>query len=225
MAAPATFKKDGSKATTAAKLDATVFGVEVANHELLKQAYEAYLANGRENLAVVKTRGLVSGGGKKPWKQKGTGRSRFGSSRNPIWRGGGIVFGPTGEENYSKKLNVKAKRLALRQALSLAAETGKVSVIETIGSKEGKTAEIAGLLAKVNAKGRVLIVTDNKDEQLVRATRNLSQLVVVHADYLNVYDTLNADTILFSQKALDAATARLKGEATPAAKDNDGGNE
>ena len=80
----------------AAKLDKAVFGVEVKNHEFTQAAYDTYLANGRENLAVTKTRGLVSGGGKKPWKQKGTGRARFGSRCNPIWRGGGIVFGPTG---------------------------------------------------------------------------------------------------------------------------------
>src|SRR6267378_3250149 len=107
MATIPTYTKSGNKATTAAKLDKDVFGVVPTNHELLKQAYVAYLANIRENLAVTKTRGLVSGGGKKPWKQKGTGRARFGSTRNPIWRGGGIVFGPTGNENYSKSLNIK----------------------------------------------------------------------------------------------------------------------
>src|SRR5688572_6907197 len=121
-----TFTKSGTKATTAAKLDQTVFAVVPENHELLKLAYNAYLANGRENLAQTKTRGLVSGGGKKPWKQKGTGRARFGSSRNPIWRGGGIAFGPTGNENYTIKVNVSAKRLALRQALSLSAVEGRI---------------------------------------------------------------------------------------------------
>src|SRR5437763_6792278 len=126
--AVATFTKSGTKAATPAKLDKTVFAVDIKNHELLKQAYEAYLANGRENLAVTKTRGLVRGGGRKQWKQKGTGRARFGSSRNPIWRGGGIVFGPTGEENYSKQLNIKAKRQAIRQALSVASSADKVSV-------------------------------------------------------------------------------------------------
>src|SRR5262249_21756131 len=110
-----TFTKAGAKAEAAAKLDASIFGQVPEKHELLKQAYVAYLANGRDNLAVTKTRGLVRGGGKKPWKQKGTGRARFGSSRNPIWRGGGIVFGPTGEENYTHKLHVTAKRLAVRQ--------------------------------------------------------------------------------------------------------------
>ncbi|MGH7238265.1 MAG: 50S ribosomal protein L4, partial [Candidatus Saccharimonadales bacterium] len=86
-----TFTKSGAKAVTPAKLDKAIFGVEVRNHELLKSAYDAYLANGRSNLATTKTRGQVRGGGKKPWRQKGTGRARFGSSRNPIWRGGGIV--------------------------------------------------------------------------------------------------------------------------------------
>src|SRR5487761_1835511 len=114
MAVP-TYTKSGTKATTAAKLDVTVFSVMPENHELLKLAYVAYLANGRDNLAVAKTRGLVRGGGRKPWKQKGTGRARFGSSRNPIWRGAGVVFGPTGEGNYTKQLNTKAKRLAIRQ--------------------------------------------------------------------------------------------------------------
>src|SRR5258708_18548917 len=100
------------------------------NHELNKSAYVMYLANRRENLAKSKTRGLVSGGGKKPWKQKGTGRARFGSSRNPIWRGGGIAFGPTGIENYSKQMSVATKRQALRQVLSMAAAEGRIKVIE-----------------------------------------------------------------------------------------------
>src|ERR1700743_927455 len=138
--AVSTFTASGTKATTPAKLSKEVFGVEVANHQLVRQAYDTYLANGRENLAVVKTRGLVSGGGKKPWKQKGTGRARFGSSRNPIWTGGGIAFGPTGDENYSKQLNIKAKRVAIRQALTLAEQAGKIVVIEDIVSKDGKTA-------------------------------------------------------------------------------------
>src|SRR6185369_7414813 len=148
-----TFTKSGAKATTPAKLDKAVFAVMPENHELLKLAYSAYLANGRDNLAVTKTRGLVSGGGKKPWKQKGTGRARFGSSRNPIWRGGGIAFGPTGNENYTIKVNVNAKRLALRQALSLAASEGRIRVIETFDCKDGKVAPVAKLLGKIEATG------------------------------------------------------------------------
>src|SRR5580658_7425804 len=127
----ATFTKTGTKATTAATLDKSVFGLETIQHDLLKQAYVIYLANGRQNLAVTKTRGMVSGGGKKPWKQKGTGRARFGSSRVPIWRGGGVAFGPTGQENYARTMPLTAKRTALRQALSQAAQEKRVIILET----------------------------------------------------------------------------------------------
>jgi large subunit ribosomal protein L4 len=210
----ATYTKTGTKATTAAKLDEAVFGVEVKNHELLKEAYIAYLANGRENLAVTKTRGLVRGGGRKPWKQKGTGRARFGSSRNPIWRGGGIAFGPTGEENYSKSLNVKAKRLAIRQALSLSAGSDKVIVIEDIVSQAGKTAEIAALLAKIDATRNVLVVVESKAPELIRAARNLNQIKLVSAKYLTTFDVMNADRIVFTQKALVITTEWLGQKAT-----------
>lgn len=198
----ATYTKSGGKATNAAKLDTSIFDVAVENHELIKQAYVAYMANGRENLAVTKTRGLVSGGGKKPWKQKGTGRARFGSSRVPIWRGGGITFGPTGEENYSKKLNVKAKRQAIRQALSMANQEGRISVIEAIAAKDGKTREVASLLNKIGAKRRTLLVVDTKDADIVRASANLQDVTLVTAKYLNVFDIVNAHHIVISQKAL-----------------------
>lgn len=209
----ATYTKAGTKATTTAKLDKAVFGIEVTNHELLKAAYGAYLANSRTNLAVTKTRGLVRGGGKKPWKQKGTGRARFGSSRVPIWRGGGITFGPTGLENYSKQLNTKAKRLAIRQALSLAAASDKVIVIEDVVSKVGKTADLAKLLTKLGAKRRVVIVVEKKTPELMRAAQNLSQVILVGASYINVYDVMNADCLVFSQPALQATAAWL-GAAT-----------
>lgn len=207
--AVATYTKTGTKAATPAKLDKQVFGVEAKNHELLKQAYTTYLANGRENLATTKTRGLVRGGGKKPWKQKGTGRARFGSSRNPIWRGGGIVFGPSGQENYSKSLNTKAKRQAIRQALSLASSSSKITVIEDIVSKTGKTADLAALLNKIGASRRVLLVVDTKAPELVRAANNLPEVQVISATYLNVYDVMNADCIVFSQAALAATTEWL----------------
>jgi large subunit ribosomal protein L4 len=201
MASVPTFSANGSKATTAAKLDAKVFGVETPNHELLKLAYETYLSNSRVNLAVVKTRGLVRGGGKKPWKQKGTGRARFGSSRNPIWRGGGIVFGPTGLENYTKKLSTQSKRLALRQALSVKAASGRVSIVDKLVSKEGKTSEIAQLLTKFGANRTVLIAVAEKTPELIRACSNLQKVTLVGAKYLNVYNILNADSVLLTADA------------------------
>lgn len=209
----ATYTKAGTKATTAATLNKAVFGVVPKNHELLKAAYVMYLANGRQNLAVVKTRGLVRGGGKKPWKQKGTGRARFGSSRVPIWRGGGITFGPTGQENYSKQMNTKAKRLAIRQALSLGADAGKVIVIEDIVSKGGKTAELHKLMLKIGVERSALIVVEQKTPELTRACQNLQGVKLVSAHYVNVYDVLNADKIIFSKPALAATTAWLSKEA------------
>ncbi len=208
-----TYTTAGVKATTPAKLDKAVFGVDVANHELLKSAYTAYLANSRQNLAVTKTRGLVRGGGKKPWKQKGTGRARFGSSRNPIWRSGGIVFGPTGQENFSKRLNVKAKRTAVRQALSLASTANKIIVIDDLASKNGKTAELAKLLAKIKAERNVLLVVEQKTPELMRAAQNLANAQVVSAKYLSVYAVLNADCIVFSKAALTVTTGWLGKEA------------
>lgn len=202
MASVSTYTKSGAKATAAAKLDTTVFGVMPENHELLKLAYTAYLANGRENLAVVKTRGLVSGGGRKPWKQKGTGRARFGSTRNPIWRGGGIVFGPTGEENYTKKMHVNAKRQAIRQALSLAANEGRIKIVEDFAF-DGKVKTTTDFLKKIDAQGSVLLVTDHKDEKSDRSTRNLQKVSVVHAQYLNVFSILNSDVIVMSKPALE----------------------
>ncbi len=213
--AVATYTKTGTKATTPAKLDKTIFGVEIANHELVKAAYDMYLANGRENLAVTKTRGLVRGGGKKPHPQKGTGRARAGSRRSPLWRSGGTMFGPTGAENYSKRLNVKAKRVATRQALSLAHSDNKIVVIEDIVSKDGKTAEVAKLLVKIGAKRNVLIVVDHKTSELTRATRNVPNVKAVSAAYLNVYDVLNADCIVFSQKALPVVNGWLGAAAKP----------
>ncbi len=207
-----TYTASGTKAATAAKLPKQVFGVEVKNHELLKQAYETYLAAGRENLAVTKTRGLVSGGGRKPWKQKGTGRARFGSSRNPIWRGGGIVFGPTGHENYTMKLSTSAKRVALRQALSIAADDNKVVVIEKLASKEGKTAEFAKLMTKIGTERSALVVVVDKTDELVRASRNLPEVKLVNAKYLNVFDIMNAHSIVLTSDAVKQVEEWLGGD-------------
>lgn len=208
LSAP-TYAKSGAKATTAAKLSEQVFGVLPQNFELVKLAYNAYLANGRSNLANTKTRGLVSGGGKKPWKQKGTGRARAGSIRSPIWRGGGITFGPTGQENYTKAISTASKRLALRQALSLAADEKQVTVIEAFEIKGGKTAEAAKLLSKLGAKGNVLIFVENLDEALTRALRNVPNVKVAHASYANVYDVLNADSIVVTKQGLAIIEAQL----------------
>lgn len=187
-------------ADKAPALPKEVFGLEVTNHELLKLAYDSYLANSRTASATTKTRGLVRGGGKKPWKQKGTGRARFGSSRNPIWRGGGIVFGPLGNENYTKKISTTAKRQAIRQALSLASQAKKVHVLDVKTS--GKTAEVIAFLEKNKLTRKVLIVVDEKTPELLRGTNNIQNVLLVTTTYLNVYHILNADAIVLSKASL-----------------------
>lgn len=186
-----------------AALPESVFGVDVPNHELLKLAYDAFLANSRQASATTKTRGEVRGGGKKPWKQKGTGRARFGSTRNPIWRHGGIVFGPRGNENYSKKLSKTAKKVAVRQALTLAHQAGKVIVLSFEDKMTGKTRDAAAFLKQSDLDRKVLLVTSEKTPELLRATNNLAQVLVVRATYLNVYHILNADHIVISPEALE----------------------
>lgn len=199
-----------SKKTTSAKLPADIFDVEVKNHELLKLAYDSFLANSRSAHAKAKTRGEVRGGGKKPWKQKGTGRARFGSSRNPIWRGGGIAFGPTGIANFTKKLSTNSKRVAVRQALSLANKAGKIMVLDF--KTTGKTQEAAKFLIDNKLDRKVLLVVDEKTPELMRATNNIQNVLVVKANYLSVYYILNADHIVISTKSIDVIKNWLGGD-------------
>ncbi len=206
-----TYTKAGAKASVAAKLDKKVFGVEVKTHDLLKQAYNTYLADGRTNIARTKTRGEVRGGGRKPWRQKGTGRARFGSIRVPIWRGGGITFGPTGSENYSKQLSTTMKRTAIKQALTLAATDNNITVIDAFEVKDGKTASAVKLLNKLGLK-KAVIVTTEVSEETKRSVSNLQDIQVIEAKYLNVFDALNADTIVFTKDALTFVSEWLGGE-------------
>lgn len=203
---------DTTPKTAAAKtttLPSAVFAVEVPNHELLKLAYNAYLANGRINLAKTLRRGEVSGGGKKPWRQKGTGRARFGSSRNPIWRKGGIVFGPLGNENYSLTISTGSKRVALRQALTLAAQANLVTVVDDI-KVTGKTRDMVAFLEAQKAEGKhILVVVADKSPELVRSSKNLQGVIVSQATYLNVYNILNANRIIITKDALAAVNEWL----------------
>lgn len=200
-----------TKATTPT-LPKNIFGVAVDNHELLKVAYDSYLANGRSAQPRTLERGDVRGGGKKPWAQKGTGRARFGSSRNPIWRGGGVVFGPTGNENHTKKLSTTSKRVAVIQALSLANKAKKILVSDV--KTTGKTAEIVKFLADNKLNRKTLIVVEEKTPELLRATSNLQDVLLVRSTYLNVYNILNADHIVIAPKAVKTIEAWLTGKET-----------
>lgn len=191
-----------AETTAKTTLPKSVFGVDVENHDLLKVAYDAYLANNRGANATTLQRGEVRGGGKKPWKQKGTGRARFGSSRNPIWRGGGIVFGPRGNENYTKKLSTTSKRVAVKQALSLANKAKKITIADV--KTAGKTAEVAKFLADNKLTRNTLIVVDEKTPELIRATANLQNVILTRGTFLSVYHILNADHIVIAPKAVKA---------------------
>jgi large subunit ribosomal protein L4 len=184
------------------KLNKDIFGLEVENHELLKLAYDSYLANSRSSHAKTLKRGEVSGGGKKPWKQKGTGRARFGSTRNPIWRHGGVAFGRTGEENFSKKVAKNSKKLAVRQALSLKKADKAIFVSDF--KVTGKTKDFVKILEDLKLENKaVLAVVNEKTDELLRSTDNLMNVKLVRATYLNVFDIMNADQIVIVEAALE----------------------
>ncbi len=196
-----------------ATLDKDVFGLSVENHELVKLAYDVYLANSRSSHAKTLKRGEVSGGGKKPWKQKGTGRARFGSTRNPIWRHGGVAFGRTGEENFTKKISRSAKQQAIRQALSMKNADKAIFVLDSAVKMTGKTKDAEKVLKDMKLENKnVLAVAAEKTPEVLRSTNNLANVKLVRATYLNVFDIMNADAIVFSEAGLKAATKWLKGE-------------
>lgn len=196
-----------------ATLDKDVFGLSVENHELVKLAYDAYLANSRSSHAKTLKRGEVRGGGKKPWKQKGTGRARFGSTRNPIWRHGGVAFGRTGEENFTKKISRGAKLQAVRQALSIKNKDKAVFALEPTVKLDGKTKTAAKVLKDMKLEDKlVLAVVAEKTPEILRSTNNLPNVKLVRSTYLNVFDIMNADAIVFGDEGLKATVKWLKGE-------------
>lgn len=204
-----TYTASGSKAASEMTLEKSVFGQEL-NPELLALAYRRTLANRRTNNAKTLTRGLVAGGGRKPWRQKGTGRARVGSSRTPLWRTGGIVFGPTGNENYTVNMTKKMVRSSVAQALS--AQVDKVKVIEVFQPKEAKTKSAVELLAKLEVAGRVLIIVDKMSEGLVRSVSNLAEVQAVSVQRVTAFEVLNADAIIIEKPALDGLKAWLGGK-------------
>ena len=185
-------------------LNKDIFGLKVENHELVKLAYDTYLANSRSSHAKTLKRGEVRGGGKKPWKQKGTGRARFGSTRNPIWRHGGVAFGRTGNENFTKKISKNAKLQAVRQALSMQNADKNVAIVKDFAPKDGKVKETVKFLAdnKLEKNAKILFVVAEKSEMVLRATNNINTMKVVRPTYLNVFDILNADKIVISESAM-----------------------
>ena len=192
-------KSDGAKSGTI-ELDENIFGIE-PNVAVMHQVVNAQLAAKRSGTHSTKTRAEVRGGGAKPWKQKGTGRARAGSSRIPHWRGGGIALGPK-PRDYSQRTPKKMKRLALRSALSDRAQSNSIYVVdawdfETPSTKAAKTA-----LEALGTEGKVLIVTDAQDANTEKSFRNLSNVNVLSSDQLNVFDILVSDSIVFTKDNL-----------------------
>ena len=189
-------------------LNSEVFGIEV-NELAMKKMVRLQLNASRQGTAKVKTRSEVSGGGRKPWKQKGTGRARQGSIRAAQWRKGGIVFGPT-PRDYSFKINRKERALALKSALVNKLNEKKLMVIDNLKLDNFKTKTGVELLNNLKLDGKVLFVASEEAENLYMATRNLNNVLVLFPDEINVYDILNADYIVFDDASIKMVEEALK---------------
>lgn len=178
--------------------------------QAVKEVIVAINANNRQGTHSTKTRGEVRGGGRKPWRQKGTGRARAGSIRSPLWGGGGVVFGPK-PRDYSKKINSKVKQLAFSRALFDRATAGEIAVIEAFDTKVTKTKAINEVLGRIAPKGRVLLVDAPFAAETSRASRNLERVSLQDASKLNTLDLAQYVKIIVSSKALDTIIARVNG--------------
>ena len=205
-------RKLGGAASAKVKLDDAAFGVPF-NGPLVHESVRAELAARRQGTAATKTRGMVRGGGAKPWRQKGTGRARAGSNRSPIWTGGGIVFGPS-PRHYTFKVNRKERRAALRSALSVHAERGTVAVIDPAPFLDTPSAKDAATLLGDLLGGSVLVVLADDQDRAALSFRNLARVSVLPASAVGVADVIGASSLVLSQHALDALTARVT--TTPA---------
>jgi len=195
---------------SAVTLDAEVFETAF-NGPLVHEVVVAELAARRQGTHATKTRGMVSGGSAKPWRQKGTGRARAGTSRSPVWTGGGTVFGPS-PRKYILKVNRKARRAALRAALSVHAERRTLHVLDAAAFDAPSTRQAAGLL-EAHRGGSVLVALSDGELSAAKSFRNLARVGVLHVDDVGVADLIGAATLVASQAALDALTARAKKEA------------
>ena len=181
------------------ELNDAVFGIE-PNHSALHQVVKAQLANKRQGTQSALTRSEVSGGGIKPWRQKGTGRARQGSTRSPQWRHGGVVFAPKPRE-YDKKVNKKIKALAMKSALSMKVADAEMIVVKDLSLEEGKTKEIVKVLENLKASKKALILTAEKNELVCRAANNIPTVQTGIAGAVGVYDIVNCDSLIVTEAA------------------------
>jgi large subunit ribosomal protein L4 len=200
MATAIVYGTDGTESGKV-ELPEKLFGGEINEH-VIHEAVVAYLANQRQGTASSKERSDVRGGGSKPYRQKGTGRARAGTTRSPIFRGGGVVFGPH-PRDYDKKLPRKIKRLALLSSLSSRASDGDIVVIKALDFDEPKTSRFVGLLRGVDvADKKVLVVADNPSEATVKSARNIPGVALIRAEMVNAYHVMWADKIMFTEGAI-----------------------
>lgn len=189
-------------------LNKNVFGIQ-PNLEVLGQYVRVYLANQRQGTASTLTRGEVSGGGKKPWRQKGTGRARVGSSRNPIWRHGGVSHGPK-PKDWGLSLNDRVKKLAIKSALSQKFLDKKITILDSLKFEKPKTKEMISVLNSLKIKGKVLLVLNERDENVVKSIANIPDLAYTLAQRLNAYEVINASGVLFLKDAVLKLEERFK---------------
>ena len=183
-----------------AELNKEIFDLKVENHELLKVAYDAYLANSRSSHAKTLTRAEVRGGGKKPWKQKHTGHARQGSTKGPQFIGGGVVFAPK-PRDFSKKVNKVAKRFALLSAVSQKLAQSELTILDEFKLENVKTKEVQNFLDAFKFDKRTVVVLDEQNKDAVRATKNIPNAQVTTIELLNVYDVVSNKNVVFTKKA------------------------
>ncbi len=193
-----------------------IFGVK-PHSRLVHEVVIAYQANTRRGTHSTKTRGEVSGGGLKPWKQKHTGNARAGSIRSPLWRHGGIIFGPKPHRGYLQPVSRQKRQLALKAVLSDYLKQGRLRVLESFVITDPKTKKAAEIVKKMNLPARSVLVLDKIEPVLDRATRNLAGIQICIAKDLNSYGVLLSDQLLFTKAALDVVMKRLEGEGEPSA--------
>ena len=199
--------QNGEELEKKVNLNGDVFGIE-PNTQVMFDAVQVYQANKRQATAKTKTRAEVRGGGKKPWRQKGTGRARAGSSRSPIWVGGGTAFGPIGNQNFKLKMNKKSHALALKSALSIKANEKNIVLVENLTST--KTKEVVKTLEALKVDSKALVVLAEENEEFTRAARNVPFVKVVLANNVSVYDLINATKLVMTVDAAKAVEGGLK---------------
>ena len=201
-------KEDGSKGSSI-NVDDSVFGIE-PNNSVVHQAVVAELANGRQGTHSTKNRSEVRGGGRKPFKQKGRGVARAGSTRSPIWKGGGTVFGPEPHE-YDKKISKKMRKIARRSVLSSKANNGEIIVLENITVKTPKTNDFSKFLDKLNLLGKkITILVAAYSDDLFLAARNIPNIYLVEATSASTYDLLDCESLLFDKAGLSLINKQLR---------------